>query len=49
MKKLLLLIMMLSFVGVNTANAQSWSMGAGTENCGKFLTTIRDFEEIESF
>ena len=41
MKKLLLILMMVSFVGVNTAQAYS-AMGAGATSCGEVMSSEGD-------
>lgn len=45
MKKLLLILMMVSFAGVNTANAVI--IGAGTESCKEFTDSSKSSKTIE--
>ena len=45
MKKLLLILMMVTFAGVNTANA-NWVLGIGTRSCENFLDDINSNEVV---
>lgn len=42
MKKLLLILMMVSFPGLNTAQTNYLSMGAGSISCGKMISQTSD-------